>query len=392
MTRKNEIFNRITSLLEDIALEKQAQEAAAKNKSEMKPKRRDGEILQANDTLMREGYPPQLVTDNDDPAQPGLNPNSPGENLYTDTEPVSTRKIDATYVDISHYKSANLSDVNTIQLVKDAVAIGNSLLRDLLDRQYTTADQQQVNVKEAETDTPSDDSTFEQLVEKPMQESEQLKATSDAADLAAGVLYGLQKQAEYHADLVGKYLYGFLHDKLAKKAEELGLKEESSAAEGPPTPQENSDVVPESSEEDQETAKGESGKKNKKNKSTDEESEAATEEGADVDEEAELEESDKDASGDLTEEDAVKALKDMSSGPSTDEALQALSLAMEDLGIGLTDLQSLGGTGAKLASALASYRRSPNFKIGLNNPRVKEARAHVRKYIHDLYERSNRKL
>lgn len=384
MRNRNAIFERITSLLEEISLEKQAE--AQKDKGELKPKGPDGEIMRANDALLEKGYPPQVPQAGVENPKVGLNESFPVEVGYPGDDPVKVKVIDSSEYDWEKYKkTASVSALDNSSLVRDAVLLGNSLLREIIDDGSVKKNAEDEKRTSANVNSNQlSKSAFDEMVKDPILKAASDEVEKNSIDLAAGVLYGIQKQAEHHANLVGNYLYGFLREKLEKKCAEAEsvLREITNS-------DTNKSEAHEEKENESKAKENDTKEKNDNSSNSEEEEKSSDEKSDEVDIDKEEEETDP-----IKEETVVKELEEMSEPKDVNEdstVLEALGAALGDLGMTVNDLSALGSRGAKLASAYDAFRKSASFVIRYNNPRVKRARDYVIDYIKELQHRSRRR-
>lgn len=203
---RDNVFQRITALLDEIAMTKEAG-LSPKPDSFSEVKKTDP----PRDPLLQEGslkYP-------DFGEEKGRENVGKVDYLGVDARlgsdtPEPSRVIgrqDQMWDAYKHAKHA--SSVPVDRLLQDAVTLGNAFLQEILEEDNSSSSKEDITEEKKQASSPSTETT-------PVTTSTPTDENS-INELAAGVLYGIQKQAEFHASLVGDYLFGNIFTKLALK-------------------------------------------------------------------------------------------------------------------------------------------------------------------------------
>lgn len=387
-------YDRINALLEEIAMKKEAASTTKADACQHVGKHQVGQFARDDDQYLAQFGSPNQPKYSDRPSGPpnlGI-PSTAGINAsYTGDAPEDenpSRTIEQITLPIEKYKnSKHAAAVPTDELLYDATMLGNAILYELLqqDGAAKTAAAPEQTQQEAQAQPPAPQPAGN--TNAPVDPLQKLASVEQISDMAGGILYGLQKQAEHHAALVGNYMYGKLGELLSKaaaakeqamedEAQDEKDEEEAGTAPLPPAPQ----------EDDSEDSESESTAKKKdvgsEEKDSDEESE---EEPPAKDSETE------DAAGGLDEQQALEALSAMSGGggAAQDDILNNLAMSLLEMGTDTGELAGAGPAGAKLASAVEAFRRSGKFHFTeAKTMREKTARAYMKNYVADLLARS----
>jgi len=399
-------FDRITKLLDQIAMEKSGRhdcpEPSVKDKvSEATTgafaSDDNAMISKANMRQPKYGHESELAAKHGQPRWAGT---------FTGTDPENENSKHIYDLTIDFRKYVNKSaaaEVPDAELLRDAAILGNSLLAEIIGE----APQQQVEqtpnydpqgaVKAAAAAT--EQSPAQTNVANPQQE-QQIPQQNTQVDplqvigLSGGVVYGLQKQAEYHADLVAQYLYGELYNKYAMDDKTVAEAVGALGGEGPVTApsKEESEESSEAKDEDEEGTKKKEDQEEGSNQSavTDEDTEedsadeSASDEEKAKDESSESSDEPGDAAGEALADHAAKGAVEDSL--SDEDIMNSLGAALAELGMSPEELGQLGGpAGMKLASAFDDFRRKGKFKFEPARTKVKRAaRDYIKGYILDL--------
>lgn len=382
-------LEKITALLQEIELEKRARdECHADWSASVSSAKASGPIAKENDEIIRNTYGPNQPTYADSISGGGV-PKRDRELYGTFTgqggEDENPSKLVKDFdIDPSKYVRKRAASVPDDELLQDIALLGNNLLYAITEDIKSASNQN--NAQQIYTPTA-------QVADPPPPELDESAAAKNAGitpqeelGVATGVCIGLQKQAEYHADLVARYLYGNLATKLAQNADtDENNKHENTGQEdqAPPPPE----LVSETKEEEEEK-----GLKRDKKK--------------DIDEPTEVEEPE------VTKEDAAKALETMEGATegvveegqeegteartegdqlTQDELMDLIASILPEMG-GIPALAGAGPEGEKLASAVIDHIQKGRFRIpSLRDPRIKRACDFVKNYISDLFEKNKRR-
>jgi hypothetical protein len=304
---------------------------------------------------------------------------------------------------LEKYKK-HASVVPTEELLKDAVSLGNSILYDIIQEEEQPVKKAHAPVQVQNTNEKKeavvDTSTFEHV-----------KTAEDVVQLSSGVLDAIKKQAEFHAQLVGEYLYGNLLSKsLVKAAEEENANEEkekeedsepADTADNPaPNLQEDKepvDALAEAEEKKNSNANGDSKEPEEEaEKKLEKEVSSVAENAAQEAAEKTVEEGSAPDTDSLDLEEALGALNEMDSagGNNEKEILEMLATALSQVAgeKGLPQLEGLGEGGAKLASAIKRASAEGKLKPFKPNTLAKKlALDYMKSYVSELLTRSTRK-
>jgi hypothetical protein len=403
MMNNDHVFNRIIKLLDDIASVKEASDTNMADKSSVSKTKPTADPLASVGSLDLPDPDDAISYASVGQAGASPNPNATfvGEDPKNEKPSKTVGRLD---FPLEKYKK-HASAVPTEELLKDAVSLGNSILYDIIQEEeqpvkqaHAPAQVQNTNEKkEAVVDT----STFEHV-----------KTAEDVVQLSSGVLDAVKKQAEFHAQLVGEYLYGNLLSKsLVKaaeeeeKADEEKEKEEDSepadTADNPaPNLQEHKepvDALTEAEEKKNSNANGDSKEPEEEaEKKLEKEVSAVAENAAQDAAEKTVEEGSASDNDSLDLEEALGALNEMDSagGNNEKEILEMLATALSQVAgeQGLPQLEGLGEGGAKLASAIKKASAEGKLKPFKPNTLAKKlALDYMKSYVSELLTRSTRK-
>jgi hypothetical protein len=400
MMNNDHVFNRIIKLLDDIASVKEASDTNMADKSSVSKTKPTADPLASVGSLD--------LPDPDDAisyasvGQAGASPNPDatfvGEDPKNEKPSKTVGRLD---FPLEKYKK-HASAVPTEELLRDAVSLGNSILYDIIQEEEQPVKQAHVPAQAQNTNEKKeavvDTSTFEHV-----------KTAEDVVQLSSGVLDAVKKQAEFHAQLVGEYLYGNLLSKsLVKAAEEENVDEEkeedsepADTADNPaPNLQEDKepvDALAEAEEKKNSNATGDSKEPEEETeKRLEKEVSAVAENAAQEAAEKTVEEGSAPDTDSLDLEEALGALNEMDSagGSNEKEILEMLATALSQVAgeQGLPQLEGLGEGGAKLASAIKKASAEGKLKPFKPNTLAKKlALDYMKSYVSELLTRSTRK-
>lgn len=323
---------------------------------------------------------------------------------YTGTDPANENPSAVIQqrmgLDPRKYMRKHAADIPDSELFKDLTLVGNALLAEAhYALQKKALDENQVVPQPVQV--PTDPKEIEEQAflvrrekeDEPVEEEEVKQASAasqnnqqDVVGVATGICYGLEKQAEHHADLVAQYLYGQLLMKAAqaKKAMEEEEEDTENGTEPPAQP-------PETSEE------GDAEESDKKKEKSENDSKPS-EDDVDVESDVAVKRTKEDKPEEMSKDEAKGALETMNQAteqagaPLTEEEiLNLIAAALPELG-GTQALAAAGPEGAKLASAVERHIRSGKFTIpSLKNARFTKASEYIQGYLEELVRRNRKK-
>jgi len=388
------VFNRIIKLLDDIASVKEASDTNMADKSSVSKTKPTADPLASVGSLD--------LPDPDDAisyasvGQAGASPNPDatfvGEDPKNEKPSKTVGRLD---FPLEKYKK-HASAVPTEELLRDAVSLGNSILYDIIQ-------EEEQPVKQAHVPAQAQNTNEKKEAVVDTSKFEHVKTAEDVVQLSSGVLDAVKKQAEFHAQLVGEYLYGNLLSKsLVKAAEEEKEKEEDSepADNLAPNLQEDKepvDALVEAEEKKNSDSTGDSKEPEEETeKRLEKEVSAVAENAAQEAAEKTVEEGSAPDTDSLDLEEALGALNEMDSagGNNEKEILEMLATALSQVAgeQGLPQLEGLGEGGAKLASAIKKASAEGKLKPFKPNTLAKKlALDYMKSYVSELLTRSTRK-
>lgn len=397
------VFNRIIKLLDDIASVKEASDTNMADKSSVSKTKPTADPLASVGSLD--------LPDPDDAisyasvGQAGASPNPDatfvGEDPKNEKPSKTVGRLD---FPLEKYKK-HASAVSTEELLRDAVSLGNSILFDIIQ-------EEEQPVKQAHVPAQAQNTNEKKEAVVDTSKFEHVKTAEDVVQLSSGVLDAVKKQAEFHAQLVGEYLYGNLLSKSIVKAAEEEKVDEETEKEEDSEPADDTDNPAPNLQEDKEPVDALVEAEEKKNSNSTGDSEgseeetekrlkeeiaaAAAENAAQEAAEKTVEEGSAPDTDSLDLEEALGALNEMNSaeGSNEKEILEMLATALSQIAgeQGLPQLEGLGEGGAKLASAIKKASAEGKLKPFKPNTLAKKlALDYMKSYVSELLTRSTRK-
>lgn len=359
-------FDRIMKILDEITEVKSASVSPKATAKTEVGNYSEGAKARENDSMIKDYYPNNVPLPSTTHAPTKVDVATPSQMAtFTGQDPANenTPVIKDMTTTLEKYKSKKTASViDDTELLQDFAIVANDLL-------YTIVNQSEPQYTQNNTQKTASE------YEQPQQTVGTQDEVYNTDEFGAGVLYGIMKQAEYHADLTANYLYQLAkqaaEENTESKEDEEGEKPEDSDLEGSdtgeePKPTRESDVEPEDTED---VAKGS-----------------------------------EDTESGISEDEARKALESMLSQTSEgmaapeggdvseDDVLQSLGMSLMELGITPEQFAEMGGPkAAKLASAFDSYRKKGKFKIEpANNWKKRASRDYIKEYVVELINKNNR--
>lgn len=354
-------FERLLKIFQEISGVKTAADPKPRVEDSLKP-HQEGKFDKQTSALMKAMYPTAP-----DVGESNVNTKTDASAANTDVRFTMegpsdiVRTINEGNVNLKDYKLASMDDLSLRQLF---IEESNKILHTVNSGTQVRATSQLPKTATAEQ---------VQNAEVSPQDIDLISTNSD--DLAFGILYGIQKQAEAHADLVGNYLINYLNTSLQTMAKAAASHEDSEEKAPMKGYKKTDDPAVEAAEErtgvdlDNDNEEGEP--EEHKSKVMDGEKNEQKEQ-------------------EMTKEDATEALAAMQ-GSDEEEALQSLGLALTELGITPEELAKAGSAGAKLASQFTAFRRQGKFRIEPVTTRDKRAAVdYIKGYVIELLNRSQK--
>ena len=402
MMNNDHVFNRIIKLLDDIASVKEASDTNMADKSSVSKTKPTADPLASVGSLDLPDPDDAISYASVGQAGASPNPNATfvGEDPKNEKPSKTVGRLD---FPLEKYKK-HASAVPTEELLRDAVSLGNSILYDIIQE-----DEQPVKQAHVPAQAQNTTAKKEAVVDTSM--FEHVKTAEDVVQLSSGVLDAVKKQAEFHAQLVGEYLYGNLLSKSIVKAAEEEKVDEEKEKEEDSEPADDTDNPAPNLQEDKEPVDALVEAEEKKNsnstgdsKEPEEEAEkrlekevsAVAENAAQEAAEKKIEEGSSPDNDSLDLEEALGALNEMDSagGNNEKEILEMLATALSQVAgeQGLPQLEGLGEGGAKLASAIKKASAEGKLKPFKPNTLAKKlALDYMKSYVSELLTRSTRK-